>query len=304
MKWTSISTTTKCSKIFASTNVEKFSASVVFRMVNLVHQTTPNYNLFVAGASGDAANPNWTAFIASSTHSPADVLPNHLLQQFPNIFFGMKHIMVSPTNDRPFVFIPDNMHLSKNVVTALEKSSSKRSKRNIKYKKCPMNLGMIEKAWRATGGGTNQLQPTKLRDSCFLKDAKSRMDCPTALVVVSGSTSRMMRAAIDDDTVDLGFNNKNVYIPLIYFCDKWNDIVDITNGRDGNYYTPQNGNAMQMKLLNILDWFSKWKKNHDDAVVSGDKTEFNFFADATWKCIQMLILSHVVMIELYCIKRK
>ena len=108
-----------CSEIFASTNVEKLSAPVIFRMVNLAYQSTPNYNLFAAGASGDSANPNWSAFLASSTHSAADVIPKKLLDKYPTVCFTKKHIMVSPITDQQFVFIPDNMHLSKNVVTAL-----------------------------------------------------------------------------------------------------------------------------------------------------------------------------------------
>ena len=60
-----------------------------------------------------------------------------------------------------------------------------------------------------------------------------------------------------------------------------------------------------MVRLNLLEWFLKWKMNHDAAVEDEDssKTKYNFFAAETWKCIQILILSHVTVIQLYCLER-
>ena len=80
-------------------------------MVDLVDQTTPSYNFCCRCIRQDAAaNPNWTAFITSSTHSAADVLPTRLSLQYPNILFGTKHTIIPPTKETPFIFIPDSKH--------------------------------------------------------------------------------------------------------------------------------------------------------------------------------------------------
>lgn len=47
-----------------------------------------------------------------------------------------------------------------------------------------------------------------------------------------------------------------------------------------------------------------WKACHNKEVANGTKTEYNFFAAETWKCIQLLILSHVVVIQIYCLDQK
>ena len=59
-------------------------------------------------------------------------------------------------------FVPDMPHLTTNIVTCLEKSSLKSSKRNLKYGKAPVNLGMIEEIWLKMGSPLGQLQATKL----------------------------------------------------------------------------------------------------------------------------------------------
>ena len=67
-----------------------------------------------------------------------------------------------PMSGEWFIFVSDNSHLTKNIVTALKESSVKRSKRNIKYGKCPVNLGMVKNVWIGMSGATLQLHPTKL----------------------------------------------------------------------------------------------------------------------------------------------
>lgn len=292
----------KSSEIFASSNVEKVSASVVHQMTCHVVNQLPCYGFQGAGASVDAASPNWKAYLSASTHSSSNILPLWLMGDYPDIDFTIKHISVTPL-DRPFIHCSDSMHTTKSIVTCLDLSSKKNSKRSLKYGNCPSNLGMIEKAYRATGGATNQLQPTNLGDSCFMRDARTKMSCQKSVVLLSASCGRMMRAAVDDPDVKLGFNNKYVYLPLIHLCEHWNKVVDITNGRNRDFYTPKNGLQKQRELLDILDWFSKWKMEHDAAVENGKKTKYNFFADETWQCIQILLLSHVTVIQLYCIEK-
>ena len=43
---------------------------------------------------------------------------------------------------------------------------------------------------------------------------------------------------------------------------------------------------------------------HNKRVVIKEATEYNFFPDETWKCIQSRILAHVAIIQLYCIEKK
>ena len=53
-------------------------------------------------------------------------------------------------------------------------------------------------------------------------------------------------------------------LPSEILIEKWNRIIDIMNGRDNEYYSPEDGRAYQEELLDTLAWFSKWKKDHDD----------------------------------------
>ena len=91
---------------------------------------------------------------------------------------------------------------------------------------------------------------------------------------------------------------------MIEFVDRWNRLVDICNGRDGKNFTPANGRSKQKELLDILVWFTEWKKEHDADVAAEKANEYNFFAPSTWKCIQRLILGLVALIEDMCMKKK
>lgn len=303
-KFVSMSPDVDCDEIVASTDVEIVSASVMYRITKLCAQTLPRYNLHVAGNVVDAAGPNWKALLADSTHSAKDILPRDLMNEFPSVDFGIRHISVDQLTDEPIVHIPDPMHCSKTVCTALENSSSTKSQRSLYYGQCPMSLKMVETCWLATGGGTVQMDATKLSAQHFNKDNNSRMDVPLAMQVLSASTARMMRKAVDDPALVLGtFRQKEVFKPLIILIEKWDKLVDIMNGRNYNY-TPENGCAVQRELLTTLAWFTKWKNKHDKLVAAGKRNEYNFLAAETWSTIQMMILSHVVLIELYCIRKK
>ena len=120
--------------------------------------------------------------------------------------------------------------------------------------------------------------------------------------VLSGKTSRMLQAAIEDDEVVLGnFRNKNVFLPLMYFIKNMNELTDIVNTWD--LHTQENGLERQKKLLRFLEWMQKWKNDHNKRVKVKERAEWNFFADDTWNCIQMLVMSHLVLIQIYCIEK-
>ncbi|EJK60144.1 hypothetical protein THAOC_19553 [Thalassiosira oceanica] len=295
--------TLKYSEIVASTDVEKVTSSVMYSMTELVCQSLPNYGFKCIANVVDAHSSNWAALIAWSTHSAKDFLPKALMDEYKSIDFGIVHVYVDPVTGDPIVNMPDYFHLSKNVCFTLEKSSLKKHRRQLMYKKCPANLDMVETGWIATGGRTNALQPTRLSSFHFNKDANSRMDAGLTFDVLCGSVARLLQKAVDDPTITLGtFRNKKVYTPLINLIRKWDELSDIVNKWD-SIYTPENGQERQRALLNILLWFQKWKDDHDERVKNKTRTEWNFFADETWKCIQMLIMSHVILIQWYCIER-
>ena len=302
-KWTSIDPKIKCSEIVASINVEKVTPEVVAMVTEQLRNTIPIYGLYCAGQASDAAGANWVAAREiTATHSTKDILSEELMNNYPEIDFDVSIVAKDPVSEEWFVFIPDNSHLTKNVVTAIEKSSDKGSKRNIKYGKCPINLGMVEDIWFETGGATLQFHPTKLSIRHFDKNAYSRMNVSLAAQVLSGSVATMVRDAIRDRAVKLQIKNKKMYNHLADLCDNWNTFFDITNGKDGPH-TPTNARERQQKLLAILKWFSIWKSNHDGRLAKEKATEYNFFAEETWFCIRALTLAHVCVIEIFCINK-
>ncbi len=128
------------------------------------------------------------------------------------------------------------------------------------------------------------------------------MNVSLAAQVLSGSVATMVRDAIRDRAVKLQIKNKNMYNHLADLCENWNTLFDITNGKD-EPHTPTNARERQQKLLVILKWFSIWKSNHDGLLAKEKATEYNFFAAETWFCIRALILAHVCVIEIFCIKK-
>ena len=277
--WSTVDPTVKdCHEVISSTDVEKPVASVIYKMVKLTCQTIQNYGIHSIANVVDAHSSNWKALLADSTKSATDYLPADLVEKYPIIEFKFKFIMADPVTKDPIVNCPDPMHLTKNVVFALEKSWSSKHKRNIMFKKCPMHIGLAKDCWIAMGGGTNQLQSTSLTMYHFIKDNNSRMICSLSLQILSASVARMMQAAVDDDSVQVGnIRNKKILIPIIKFIIKWNRLIDIMNGRDGVYYTPENGRSVQEEMLDFLTWFTMWSNDHDKRVEAGARTEWIFF---------------------------
>ena len=256
--------------------MEKVTPKVVAMATEQLRNTIPIYGLDCAGQASDAVGANWVAAREiTATHSTKDILSEELMNNYPEIDFDVSIVAKDPVSEEWFVFIPDNSHLTKNVVTAIEKLSDKGSKRNIKYGKCPINLGMVEDIWFETGGATLQFHPTKLSIRHFDKNAYSRMNVSLAAQVLSGSVATMVRDAIRDRAVKLQIKNKKMYNHLADLCDKWNTFFDITNGKDGPH-TPTNARERQQKLLAILKWFSIWKSNHDGRLAKEKATEYIF----------------------------
>ena len=272
-------------------------------MLELLMDTLPVYGLKVRFSTSDAAGANWLAFKSLARHPISKILPESLRMQYPAIDFELSLVYQDPVSKDYIIFLPDMPHLTKNMCTAIEFSSSLFSKRNIKFGKCPVNLGMIEEVWLEMEGATKQLQETKLSRQHFDKNAYSRMNVSLAMQVFSASVAKILRDAINDDELTLAMDNKVVYNHLADLCEKWNDVIDICNGRDGPH-SPENGLERQKILLDVLNWFSEWEAMHDAAMEleDGKTTQFNFWADETWFCIRALLLAHAGAIQIHCIE--
>ena len=134
--------------------------------------------------------------------------------------------MANPFSKQWIVCLPDMPHLTKNIVTSLDKlSSSKNSKCNLMYGKVPLNMQMIEEVWLKCDGASGQLQSSKLTSRHFDKNAYSRMNVRLATQLLSQSTVEMIRYAIADDGITLSLNNKGMYNHVTDFCERWNEVV-------------------------------------------------------------------------------
>jgi hypothetical protein len=110
----------------------------------------------------------------------------------------------------------------------------------------------------------------------------------------------MISAVVKDENIVLRYA-KGMYTHTATLCRNWNEVVDLCNGKIGPN-TPANAVEWQMRLLSILEYFSRWKSKHDEQVFAGLATKYNFFADETWFCIRSLLLSHVTAIQIYCVE--
>ena len=110
--------------------------------------------------------------------------------------------------------------------------------------------------------------------------------------ILSTSVARMIRDAIKDIKVVVSLTKKDMLNHLADLCEKWNNVVDICNGRDGPH-TPENTSDKQSTLLDILSWFAEWKAMPSELLDTGATTKYNFSTVETWFCIRALILTQV-----------
>jgi hypothetical protein len=119
--------------------------------------------LYIGMATSDAAGCNWVSYRDTlSSHTFQDALPQEMIVNYPTVNFDVKCLMTDPVTNEWIVFLPDMPHLTKNIVTSLELSSSKTSKRNLMMGKVPINMQMIHEIWLKCNGACSQLQSTKL----------------------------------------------------------------------------------------------------------------------------------------------
>jgi hypothetical protein len=126
------------------------------------------------------------------------------------------------------------------------------------------------------------------------------MNVKLATQLLSQSTVDMICDAIADDKIVLSLHIKGMYSHVTDLCERWNEVIDICNGRHG-LHSPGNAVMRQTCLLDTLVWFFRWKELHDDRVRLKLATEYKFFANETWFCIKSLLLAHIAVIQIYCV---
>jgi hypothetical protein len=177
-----------------------------------------------------------------------------MIVKYLTVDFDVRCLMVDPVTLQWIVFLPDMCHLTKNVATSLELSSSKNLKRNLMYGKVPVNMGMVKEIWLKCDGSSGQLQSSKLTSQHFDKNAYSWMNVNLATQLLSSSTVEMIRDAIADDDIVLSLQNQGMYSHVADLCEHWNGVVDICNEQDGPHM-PENAAQRQTVLLETLAWF-------------------------------------------------
>jgi hypothetical protein len=115
-----------------------------------------------------------------------------MLDKYPMVDFNVKCLMTDLVTNEWIEFLPDMPHLTKNIVTSLELSSSKTSKRNLMRGMVPINMQMIHEIWLKCDGASGQLQSTKLTSRHFDKNAYSCMNVKLATQLLSQSTVEMI----------------------------------------------------------------------------------------------------------------
>ncbi len=88
----------------------------------------------------------------------------------------------------------------------------------------------------------------------LIKKAYSQMNVKLATQLLLQSTVKMIPYAIADDGITLSLNNKGMYNHVTDFCEHWNEVVDICNGRCGPH-SLANATQRQTSLLQTLPGF-------------------------------------------------
>ena len=107
------------------------------------------YGFQVSGIVADGATNNNPFFEGMTSKSIDSYIPSDLKKEFKNINYNFKNFMLYSITDKPTFFLADmTCHTWLKNVNALEMSSLKKSKRNMKYFGYPLNSKLIQDFWR------------------------------------------------------------------------------------------------------------------------------------------------------------
>lgn len=202
----------------------------------------------------------------------------------------MKVGFYHPIKKDVVIYIGGEMpHWVKKFVNAMENSSKENSKRDLTYRNCKINLGMIHHVWASHQSQINSLQVVrKLTEDHFVKNPHSRMRVYLATQVLSQNVLQMIEDYCADNEEE-----KQRYSSLL-LCVKYLDtLVDICNHPiDKNFKRDPEGNRYEcitsdnheyIKYLEeILKFFSDWDNESRNEVKDLNnfipKTLFESFA--------------------------
>jgi hypothetical protein len=311
---TSVCDGAKLSHIVACHNLTDLLPSTIEKLMENTMRVLCYSGFEAYQVVGDGAKENASYFKAFADGFAADYIPEELRAQYEGNEYLMPLAMRHPCSCRPVFFLEDMPHVIKRIVNALERSSLKKEKQDLRYsEKQPMTLRMIQLVWEAIKGASLNMNGYGLTKEHFIKDAYSRMRVKLSMQVLSNKAYRMMVKALNDPMIQSTVRSKyKLYHTQFYRLQQLmvhvNNLVDIVNGvvaktgqRAAVNFTPETGLFIQKALLEILEFFSKWEKSVLDNPKLG---EHQFLADETWTGIKRMILSYVGTIQYYVIGLK
>ncbi len=205
----------------ASVNVTKVTSQIINSVIIALHDLLPMDGLQVGMATSDAPSCNWVSYCdtLSTITFVRDALSHKILDMYLTVDFNVKCLITDPVTNQWIIFMPNMLHLTNNILTSLELSLSKNSKRDLRYGKVPINMQMIEEVWLKCNGASGQLHSTKLPSWHFDKNAYSRMNVKLAIQLLSQSTIDMICDAIADDGIVLSLRIKGMYCHVADLCE-------------------------------------------------------------------------------------
>ena len=206
LRWTSLDPDVKMSEIIATIDVSKTTPEVVAALaIEAMDIAASTYGIYTSSMFADDAGENAKFADTFSVLAAKDLMDEAQVKDYEakGVDLSVRVGFNDLTTGNLVALIPDMPHLSKNVVTAMEFSSKKNQKRNLRRGKKPVNLNMIKVPWVKTGGKSKQQHPTKLTVHHFEKNSHLRMKIRLAMQVLSNSVKTMLEKACLDNTLDL-----------------------------------------------------------------------------------------------------
>jgi hypothetical protein len=307
-KYTMVDPNLKFSLVVAREDCESLDAAHLEGTLMSLLLALFAYGLDICSLCGDGATENVQLFKSLCAQTILSWLSNDTKQEFEKLSLheavGMNVVFINPSTGKPIFVFEDMPHVVKRLVNAMERSSKKKEKRNLRFEKnrYPIDLRMIEGVWQALGGGKLHLSECKLGWQHFLKDAYSRMNVSLAVQVLSDTVVLMITKVQADPEIRLRMK-KFHYDKLKELARHVNNLVDIINGRSTKKnvfradFTPEKAQDIQKRLIEILKWFSDWRAS----VFSEDNnlTKWNFLSDQTWDGLKRMILGYVGLLGFY-----
>jgi hypothetical protein len=153
-------------------NMLKVTSGIISSVIIALSDLLPMVGLHVGMATSDAASCNWVSYCDTlSTHTFCNVLSHQILDKYPTVDFDVKCLMTDLVTNQLIIFLPNVPHLTKNIVTSLELTSSKNSKHDLWNGKVLMNMHMIKEVWLTCNGASGQFHSTKLTSQHVDKNA-------------------------------------------------------------------------------------------------------------------------------------